>query len=145
MPQNAIASGVADFVPPLARLAERLMEVAHSKDAVRSLDMDDGANDLRRIVAFLRARTSHDFSGYKRATIMRRVVRRMQVCRKDTLGAYADYFMTMPEEAKELFSDLLISVTSFFRDAPAYAALERQAIKTIFDDLDPEQEEGVRA
>lgn len=145
MPQNAIASGVADFVAPLARLAERLVEVAHSKEAVRSLDMDGGANDLRRIVAFLRARIGHDFSGYKRATVMRRVVRRMQVCRKDTLAAYADYLMTTPEEANELFSDLLISVTSFFRDVPAYAALERHAIKAIFDDLDLEQEETIRA
>ncbi|MDX7950235.1 PAS domain-containing protein [Lichenihabitans sp. Uapishka_5] len=53
--------------------------------------------------------------------------------------------MTTPEEAKELFSDLLISVTSFFRDAPAYAAMERRAVNAIFDDLDPEREEGVRA
>ena len=91
MPQNAIATGVADFVAPLARLAERLAEVARSKEAVRSLDADGSANDLRRIVAFLRARTGHDFSSYKRATVMRRVIRRMQVCRTDTLAGYADY------------------------------------------------------
>ena len=123
MPQNAIASGVADFVAPLARMAELLAEVAHSKEAVRSLDMDGSANDLRRIVAFLRARTGHDFSGYKRATVMRRVVRRMQVCRTDTLAGYADYLLTTPEESKELLSDLLISVTAFFRDTRAYDAL----------------------
>lgn len=145
MPQNAIASGVADFVAPLARLAERLAEVAHSKEAVRSLDMDGSANDLRRIVAFLRARTGHDFSSYKRATVMRRVLRRMQVCRRDTVAAYADYLSTTPEEAKELFADLLISVTMFFRDPRAYEALERHAIKPLFDDLDPEKDEGIRA
>ena len=145
MPQNAIASGVADFVAPLARLAERIAEVARSKEAVRSLDMDGSANDLRRIVAFLRARTGHDFSGYKRATVMRRVVRRMQVCGADTLAGYADHLLTTPEETKELLSDLLISVTAFFRDPHAYAALGRHGVKQLFDDLRPEREEGIRA
>ena len=81
MPRNAIATGVADFVVPVARMAERIGEVARSKEAVRSLDMDGAANDLRRIVAHLRSRTGHDFSSYKRATVLRRVSRRMQVCR----------------------------------------------------------------
>lgn len=145
MPQNAIATGVADFVAPIARLAERLVEVAQSKEAVRSLDADSNANELRRIVAFLRARTGHDFSSYKRATVMRRVTRRMQVCRTVTLAAYADHLLTMPEETKELFSDLLISVTMFFRDPDAYEALERGVIGPLFDDLQPESEDGLRA
>lgn len=145
MPQNAIATGVADFVAPIARLAERLVEVARSKEAVRSLDADGSANDLRRIVAFLRARTGHDFSGYKRATVMRRVVRRMQVCRADTLASYSDYLLTTPEEIKELLSDLLISVTSFFRDPLAFDALEQHVIRPLLDDFDPEGEEGIRA
>ena len=144
MPQNAIATGDADFVAPLARLAERLAEVARSKEAVRSLDVDGSANDLRRIVAFLRSRTGHDFSSYKRATVMRRVLRRMQVCRTDTLGAYADYLLTTPEETKELFSDLLISVTMFFRDPGAFAALERLVIGPLSDDMDPGSENGIR-
>lgn len=66
MPQSAIATGVADFVAPVPRLTERLSDVARSKEAVRSLDMAGAANDLRRIVALLRARTGHDFSAYKR-------------------------------------------------------------------------------
>ncbi len=144
MPQNAIATGAADFVAPIARLAERLGEVARSKEAVRSLDMDGAANDLRRIVALLRARTGHDFSAYKRATVMRRVVRRMQVCRTDTLAAYADYLLTTPEEAQNLFSDLLISVTMFFRDEQAFDALARQVIKPLFDAFDPESDESIR-
>lgn len=144
MPQNAIATGDADFVAPLARLAERLAEVAQSKEAVRSLDMDGGANDLRRIVSFLRSRVGHDFSSYKRATVMRRVVRRMQVCRTDTFAKYADYLMSTPEEAKELLADLLISVTMFFRDPRAFEALERRAIKPLFDELDPDKDESIR-
>lgn len=146
MPQNAIATGVVDFVGPVARLAERLHELAHSKEAVRSLDMHSSANDLRRIVGFLRNRTGHDFSSYKRSTIMRRVGRRMQVCNVDTLGAYAEYLQSTPEEAKELFSDLLISVTMFFREPRAFEALVRHAIGPILDDHSSTgSDEGVRA
>ncbi len=145
MPQSAIATGAADFVVPVEQLAERIREVAHSKDAVRSLDMDEAANDLRRIVAFLRTRTGHDFASYKRATVMRRVMRRMQVCRLDTLSDYADHLYGSPAEAKELFGDLLISVTTFFRDPRAFAALHRHAVQPIFDGLDPDSDEGIRA
>ena len=142
MPQNAIASGEADFVAPLARLVERIVEVAHSKEAVRSLDLDGEANELRRIITFLRARTGHDFSSYKRATVLRRVARRLQVCRLENLGDYADYLRKTPEEAQELFSDLLISVTQFFRDAGAFEVLARQVVRPIFADL---EDDGVRA
>ena len=144
MPQSAIATGVADFVAPIARLVEQMREVAQSKEAVRSLDLDEAANDLRRIVAFLRARTGHDFSSYKRATVMRRVARRMAVCRAATPTAYAEYLYSTPEEAKELFADLLISVTMFFRDPSAFEALERHAVASLFDTADA-GEEGIRA
>ncbi|MBW9117373.1 PAS domain-containing protein [Rhizobium cauense] len=144
MPQSAIETGAVDFIAPLARLAEHLIEVAHSKEAVRSLDMIGAANDLRRIVALLRTRTGHDFSGYKRATVMRRVIRRMQVCRKDTLADYADYLLTTPEEAQNLFSDLLISVTTFFRDEHAFEAMARQVMKPLVDVADRQTEESIR-
>lgn len=144
MPQSAIASGDADFVAPVARLVDRIRDVAHSKEAVRSLDESGVANDLRRIVAFLRARTGHDFSGYKRATIMRRVLRRVQVCRLDTLSGYVDYLLVNPDETKELFSDLLISVTSFFRDTRSFDALGRHAITPLFDNVKPANDDGFR-
>ena len=133
MPQNAIATGAVDFVAPLARLAEHMAEVAHSKHAVRSLDESDAADDLRRIIAFLRTRTGHDFSSYKRATVLRRVLRRLQVCRLASLAEYANYLREMPEEAKELLSDLLISVTMFFRDPAAFEALSRRVIRSLLD------------
>lgn len=146
MPQSAIATGAADFVVPVARMAERLREVAHSKEAVRSLDMDGvAAHDLRRIVAFLRNCTGHDFSSYKRATVMRRVKRRMQVCRVDSLSAYAEHLQATPGETRELFSDLLISVTMFFRDPGAFRVLAKQVIGPILQDRqDSLTDKGVR-
>jgi two-component system, chemotaxis family, CheB/CheR fusion protein len=141
MPQNAIATGLVNFIAPIPRLAERMAEVARSKEAVRSLDVDGAANDLRKIVAHLRTRTGHDFSSYKRATVMRRVLRRMQVCRIDKLEDYGEYLRTTPEEAQELFADLLISVTHFFRDPAAFDALARQVIAPLVADAGPD---GIR-
>lgn len=142
MPQNAIATGAVNFIGPIKRLAERLAEVSRSKEAVRSLDPGDAVNDLRRIVGFLRARTGHDFSSYKRATVMRRVLRRMQVCRTTTIAEYAEYVQTTPEEAHELFADLLISVTQFFRDEAAFEALSSSVVGALFDQAGPD---GIRA
>lgn len=135
MPSNAIATGVADFVAPIPRLVEHIREVAKSKEAVRSITDDQSSNELRRIVTFMRARTGHDFSSYKRATVMRRVGRRMQVARCESLSAYAEYVRATPEEAQELFGDLLISVTMFFRDGHAFEKLVEHAIVKIFDEL----------
>jgi two-component system CheB/CheR fusion protein len=142
MPRSAIATGAADFVAPIPRLVERMIEVMRSKDAVRSITQDEAELDLRRIVGFLRARTGHDFSSYKRATVMRRVTRRMQVVRCGSLGEYAQYLITNPEEAHELFGDLLISVTQFFRDPGAYEVLAEKAIRPM---LDEPPAEGIRA
>jgi two-component system, chemotaxis family, CheB/CheR fusion protein len=142
MPQNAIATGVVSFIAPISRLAERIAEVSRSKEAVRSLDEDEAANDLRRIVGFLRSRTGHDFSSYKRATVMRRVLRRMQVCRVGNLAEYGAYVRDTPEEAHELFDDLLISVTQFFRDEAAFDALASRVVGPLFDEAG---DEGIRA
>jgi len=138
MPRNAIATGLVNFIAPLPLLAERIEEVARSKEAVRSLDLEADANDLRKIVAFLRARTGHDFSSYKRATVMRRVLRRMEVCRKTSLKDYADLVRDTPEEAQELFSDLLISVTHFFRDPAAFEVLTQKVIAPLVADAEGE-------
>ena len=142
MPRSAIAVGVADFVAPVAELATRIGEVARAREAVRSLDPDGAAGELRRIVTFLRARTGHDFSSYKRATVMRRVARRMQVRRVGGLAAYADLLRQEPEEAQELFADLLISVTMFFRDQAAFDTLARKAVGPILEEAG---EDEVRA
>ncbi len=142
MPQSAIATGLVDFIAPLAGLAERIAETARSKEAVRSLDGDKAANQVRRIVNFLHARTGHDFSAYKRATVMRRIARRMQVKGVKDLESYRKLLQEEPEEASELFEDMLISVTQFFRDRESFEALARDAIAPLFDDLEPD---GVRA
>ncbi|APG89503.1 chemotaxis protein CheB [Sinorhizobium americanum] len=134
MPRNAIATEVADFVLPVPELSERLIELLASRDALPSHPIRSGDEDLlARILAHVRVRTGHDFSQYKRATILRRIGRRAQVTRKETLADYYAYMRENPEEAQALFSDFLISVTTFFRDQAAFQSLAENVIPQLFD------------
>lgn len=140
MPQSAIATGVADFILPLDEMAGRIAEVVRSKLAMRSLKEADAEATVRRIIAFLRARSGHDFANYKRTTFVRRIMRRMQVTRMQALGEYESYLRDNAEEAHELFRDLLISVTMFFRDTAAFEALATDAIPSLFEGREPGRE-----
>jgi two-component system, chemotaxis family, CheB/CheR fusion protein len=133
MPRSAIATGVASFVEPLAAIPERISQTLKAKATLAKTDEADADRAIGRILSFLRARTGHDFASYKMATIRRRIGRRMQVTQQASLEAYADYLVENPEEAKELFGDLLISVTSFFRDPAAFEAVAQNVIPDLFD------------
>lgn len=133
MPRSAIATGVADFIEPIAKLAERVAETMRSKRALVATEEAEAEHLIARILTFLRSRTGHDFASYKPATVRRRIGRRMQVNRQLSLSAYVRYLTETPEEAQELFGDLLISVTSFFRDRAAYASLAQTVIPQLFD------------
>ncbi|MGN6571211.1 MAG: chemotaxis protein CheB, partial [Pseudolabrys sp.] len=133
MPRNAIASGVADVVLPVEELAGRLSDLIrlkHNNDGViRKLDEEV----LRRVLAHLRVRTGHDFSKYKRSTVLRRIARRMQVTRSDDLQSYYDHMRENADEAQALLADLLISVTTFFRDSEAFETLRKDVLPQLFD------------
>lgn len=133
MPRSAIATSVADFVEPLAQLPARIAEVLHSKRALIQTAELEAEQYIARIVSFLRARTGHDFTSYKAATVRRRIGRRMQVTRQDSLANYVRYLTDNPEEAQELFADLLISVTSFFRDPDSFEKLKKTVVPALFD------------
>jgi two-component system CheB/CheR fusion protein len=95
---------------------------AQLTEIARAVSEDDAP--LRDILTLLRTRTGRDFAHYKRATILRRIGRRMQVNGVDTLPQYLDCLRTRPGEPGALLQDLLITVTNFFRDATCFAALE---------------------
>ena len=135
MPRSAIATGMVDWTLPVAEMVPRLLayfrleghlrlpsEVAPPAQAAASRQGDDEVT-LREILAFLRTRTGRDFTGYKRATIVRRIARRMQVNGTDHLSGYLNFLRTRPGEAPALLQDLLISVTNFFRDPECFEAL----------------------
>src|SRR5262249_53535448 len=96
------------------------------KEAVWPPEIENLDEDaLQRIIAHLRVRTGHDFSKYKRSTVVRRIARRMQVNRTDELKAYYELMRENPAEVPALLSDLLISVTTFFRDKEAFELFAR--------------------
>jgi two-component system, chemotaxis family, CheB/CheR fusion protein len=126
MPRSAIETGAVDFVLPVRDLATRLSDLIRIKEMVWPPEMGNLDEEiLRRILAHLRVRTGHDFSKYKRSTVVRRVARRMQVNRIDELKDYYDTVRDNADEVQALLSDLLISVTSFFRDREAFESLTK--------------------
>ena len=136
MPRSAIATGVADVVAPVRELAARLVTVLRlKKKTVELTDQAELDEDLmRRILSHLRARTGHDFSKYKRATVLRRIVRRMQVTRTEDLQGYNRVLRENLDEAQALMGDLLISVTTFFRDPESFEKLQCLVLPRLFKD-----------
>ncbi len=130
MPRSAAATGAADYILPPVAIARELAILgthpyllpARPGDA-HSETLPDGDGELRRAFTLLRAATTVDFSHYKPTTVRRRIGRRMMVLRCRTLGEYVTTLSKNPAEIRELYRDLLISVTSFFRDPEAFDAI----------------------
>src|SRR5262249_21193060 len=128
-----IASG-ADFVLPVRGLAAQIVELLRTKSQVEPQVLSESAEEsIRRILAYLRNKTGQDFSKYKRSTVMRRVSRRMQVVQTEDLEQYLIFLRENVEEVQALFNDLLISVTSFFRDPEAFRALASEVMPRLFE------------
>jgi two-component system CheB/CheR fusion protein len=124
MPASAIATGEVDLVLPAARIPGELVRL---REAHPALSEDAPAADtealLAQVFATLRTRTGHDFSLYKRSTVLRRLDRRLRFNRAGTLEEYLSVLRAREDEPAALMRDLLISVSGFFRDAPAFTAL----------------------
>lgn len=141
MPRNAIATGLVDYVLPPAEMPAQLIAfVAHAFGKLSRLPALTAApseDALKKLFVLLRAHTGHDFSLYKPTTITRRVARRMAVNQIDDLNEYVRYLQHTPAELDLVFNDLLIGVTSFFRDKDAFAALEAKVIPSLFEGKTP--------
>jgi two-component system CheB/CheR fusion protein len=138
MPRAAIATGIVDFVLPLSQLATKLVELIRDKEAFAGLEAQNFSEEtLRRILAHVRVRTGHDFAKYKRATVVRRIARRMQVTRSDGPTEYYNYLRDNADEAMALLGDLLISVTTFFRDQEVFDALKADVLPQLFQTKPP--------
>jgi two-component system CheB/CheR fusion protein len=150
MPLTAISTGMVDWVLPVAQMPPKLLEFvqheqrmklppeipeAYEPDA-KVIDAPGGEtvstetrgpadeSALQEVLTHLRGQTGHDFTNYKRATVLRRVARRLQVNSLETIPDYLEFLRTHPAEAGALLQDLLIGVTHFFRDQAAFTALE---------------------
>jgi two-component system CheB/CheR fusion protein len=144
MPRNSIATGLVDFVLPIAEIPRKIIayreRLRSARDPV-SLDNPETVEQaLRDIFTHLRVRTGHDFTNYKRATVLRRIERRINVNELHDMQDYARFMRKHPEEAQALLKDLLISVTNFFRDCESFEALERGFIRRLFEGKDATQQ-----
>jgi two-component system CheB/CheR fusion protein len=136
MPRSAIGTGLVDYVLPAARMPAQLMAyVAHAfgkLPVTAAAKAPEAGNALRRILVLLRTHTGHDFSNYKMNTVHRRIERRMAVHQIGTKDEYAAYLRQSEVEVEALFHDLLIGVTSFFRDPAEFKVLGERAIPQLF-------------
>ena len=134
MPRSAISTGMVDYILPVEQMPERIRLIAQTSRPVTSgtVDKEEEADEFSKIFFLLRSHTGHDFSDYKRPTILRRIDRRMAVNNISDLSGYLSYLQRHPAERDALFNDLLIGVTSFFRDTEAFEILEQVVIPRIF-------------
>jgi two-component system CheB/CheR fusion protein len=137
--QAVTAAGIADLrLPPerigpeIAAYIANLTETADGDTVAEKLNEDVG-RQIARIAAILRNATGNDFHGYKHATFLRRIQRRMQVVQLHDVEAYIERLRGDPAEVQHLFQDLLIGVTQFFRDPLEFEILEREVIPQLFE------------
>ena len=142
MPRSAVLTGAVDFVLPVERMPARMIEhlrqrrEAEGQWGAPEKFREEVASYLGKICAILRRETGHDFRRYKQSTLVRRVRRRMNETRSPSVYAYVEYLSQETKEVEQLFRDLLISVTHFFRDPEAFELLASKVIPRLFEGKD---------
>jgi two-component system CheB/CheR fusion protein len=142
MPRSAIAEGCVDYVLPPERIVEELLRIAGRQPHERAAEADEPVGDdeplLQRIFNLLQSATGVDFSKYKRNTIRRRIQRRMALANVGTLAEYVHRLEADRVGVHVLYQDLLIRVTSFFRDPATFDALQQTAFPALVQDRAPD-------
>ncbi|HEX4779230.1 MAG TPA: chemotaxis protein CheB [Usitatibacter sp.] len=136
MPRSAVATGVVDFVLPAGEIGRELGRIAqHPFVGPADAQIEAHESTVQKIIGMLRKGTGVDFDGYKRNTLNRRIARRMVLHRIEGLKEYLKLLEEDPAEVDALFQDVLINVTSFFRNPDAYEALKA----TVFPEITNER------
>lgn len=138
MPRSAIDAGVADVVAPATELPGKILAYVNRvqlgiqarSEAEEHADLAE-AGFLDKVIVLLRTQTGHDFSLYKKSTISRRVERRMALHQLVRVADYLRYLRENPRESELLFNELLIGVTSFFRDPAVWGQLKTEVIPAL--------------
>jgi two-component system CheB/CheR fusion protein len=142
MPRSAVTSGCVDFVLPPKGIAKELERIHRHPYASKDLDKDvtevephpSPREDFSNVVDQLRKSSGVDFSQYRPSTLHRRARRRMVILKQESVKAYAKYLEEHPEETEKLYDDVLIPVTSFFRDLEAFEALKSTVYPAMVKD-----------
>ncbi len=139
MPRHAVASGWVDFCLPPDRLADELMSLGrHPYLISRGRAVEKAPPEATgRLILMIRSMSGNDLTYYKPSTIVRRIERRMALHKLERLDDYIKLAQSNPEEIRALYKDVLISVTSFFRDPEAYETLRTKAFPRILEGKQP--------
>jgi two-component system CheB/CheR fusion protein len=134
MPHSAIESGCVDFVLPPESIARQLAEISthpYLGPLAATVPMAESDEHYKQILAAVRSVTSVDFSQYRDTTIKRRIMRRMALHAQPSMADYARRLVHERAEVEALYRDLLINVTSFFRDPQMFESLKREVFPEI--------------
>jgi two-component system CheB/CheR fusion protein len=134
MPRSAIAAGLADLIAPPEELPARIIDFLRHTLVITKAEPPLEEKDqsaLDKVLILLRARSGHDFSLYKKNTIYRRIERRMGIHQINRLSSYVRYLQENSQEVDLLFKELLIGVTSFFRDPESWEQVRDSALPLI--------------
>jgi two-component system CheB/CheR fusion protein len=136
MPTSAIASGAVDFILPVDQISSELIRIQKKPSQVKSTkDPFEGKdNFLREIFRLLKGYSKVDFIEYKSATIRRRIMRRMNINQTGELGDYVKLLHRNAQEVEALYRDVLINVTSFFRNPEVFESLREHVYPNVFRD-----------
>lgn len=137
MPRSAMNTGNVDFVLPVSDMGEKLSQfMAHPylapKESASGLSDVDPTNFIS-VLAVLRRYTDYDFNSYKKGTVERRVQRRMGLKQIENLADYVAYMRERPDEVNQLFRDLLIGVTRFFREPEAWESFGSEVVRRLVE------------
>jgi two-component system CheB/CheR fusion protein len=144
MPRSAIAAGCVDYIQPPRIIARELARIARHPYVARGRVIEGAAvppeenSTLATIFKLLRKTTGLDFTHYRQTTVWRRIQRRMVVHKVDKLEEYVKYVQANPAEINALYHDMLINVTSFFRNPGMFDVLKTQVFPRILKNHPPE-------
>ena len=139
MPKSAVNAGVADIIAPVDDLPLRLLNYLERSSPNRPLRAikHEAGNAVDKVVILLRIHTGHDFSLYKKDTLYRRIERRMGIHQIHKIGDYIGYLHKNSQELDLLFKELLIGVTSFFRDRSVWDELQKSVLPALIASRPP--------
>ena len=137
MPTSAIDAVIADVVAPVEELPAKLIALLKFIPVLKTdTELDSKVlSNLDKIIILLREQSGHDFSLYKKQTLFRRIERRKGAHQIDKIHTYVRYLQENPKEVEILFKDLLIGVTSFFRDIAVWEMLREKTLPDLISEL----------
>ncbi len=137
MPRSALIAGLGDYVLTPDAMPQQLLNYTNHPYKVekkKDLNLNQDEDSMTQLFSLLRERHGVDFTYYKPSTIVRRIERRISINQVENLDAYIRYIMRNPAELNDLYRELLINVTSFFRDVESFTLLTEKIIPQVLEE-----------